>query len=753
MVRGISPEAKTLQEKRVKKLIELIKKYNKGFKTTTFPKLVVEAGFPATTGFNRPVTFYNRYPDAPRLNSRQTQVNKAVDFLLDEKKLNQPAIKFKNFKEQIAKLTGLPTGGRSITQSSNLTYYLQKSPRYKEFEKPLNYINVPASRLKTIQRGKNFTFADVIDMYSTKAPETISRGFTAYEQPSSKIFDFAKRHVNLGGKKIKFLNENEFLYKGKKYDRDFLSVYGRKDKNFKEFFKAFDQRRNLFSSEVKHPVTGEKVKFKDVLEESYGTKNPLDIDHIKGIKNEPFTNLRVIPTRINQAAGNIKQKAAEAQAGLLTKTADDYTPDKVDQMLKKIGYGFTKGTKKLKEDELKLAEKILKEGRELRTPITIAKEVVDNFAQKVKSVPGGCRAVVAAALGGPIDKCEAIIKADPEKAAVKLNNAITATKGPLKDLKEDSQKLIRLYRGEGFNLRTGPSIKEMAKTFDVPEAEAKKKLLSGQWFTSDPVAAASYTNKLGKTKYVDVTPKEFTDFKRYVERVNKTKSLSGSERYPVGTQDKLSIVPRYKLKEFEEAGKLKTQRNIFKNFNLKSGYVDRPEGVLSYDSVKGGFVDPADPTTIVNQDQIKAWAEANPEKVTAGTEAVEAATNKSVLSNVAKSLARVGAPLPIAAIDSYFIGKQVADGKGTAEIASNPLNWLGLATMEPLAKASGIAEPGKLNAILRLGLNPATIRGITRFAGLPGLAVSTAMTAYDQYQKYKDGEGFIFNLLNQKGTE
>ena len=40
----------------------------------------------------------------------------------------------------------------------------------------------------------------------------------------------------------------------------------------------------------------------------------------------------------------------------------------------------------------------------------------------------------------------------------------------------------------------------MAKTFGVSEAEASKKLLSGQWFTSDPVAAASYTNKLGKTK-------------------------------------------------------------------------------------------------------------------------------------------------------------------------------------------------------------------------------------------------------------
>ena len=140
-------------------------------------------------------------------------------------------------------------------------------------------------------------------------------------------------------------------------------------------------------------------------------------------------------------------------------------------------------------------------------------------------------------------------------------------------------------------------------------------------------------------------------------------------------------------------------------------------------------------------------------EVKVGEEPVKAATNKSVLSNVGKALARVGAPLPTALIDSYFIGQQVKEGKGTAEIASNPLNWLGLATMEPLSKAAGIAEGGGFNKALRLGLNPATIRGITRFAGLPGLAISTALTAYDQYQKYKDGEGFIFNLLNQKGTE
>ena len=173
---------------------------------------------------------------------------------------------------------------------------------------------------------------------------------------------------------------------------------------------------------------------------------------------------------------------------------------------------------------------------------------------------------------------------------------------------------------------------------------------------------------------------------------------------------------------------------------------------LRWNNDVGAFVT-GNEDDIASQADIKKYAADNPMEVKVGEEPVKTATNKSVLANVGKALARVGAPLPVAAIDSYFIGKQVAEGKGTAEIASNPLNWLGLATMEPLAKASGIAEPGKLNTALRLGLNPATIRGITRFAGLPGLAVSTAMTAYDQYQKYKDGEGFIYNLLNQKGIE
>ena len=327
-----------------------------------------------------------------------------------------------------------------------------------------------------------------------------------------------------------------------------------------------------------------------------------------------------------------------------------------------------------------------------------------------------------------------------------------ANKNPEKTLNKinkEPQKLIRLFRGEGFKSRSGPTIKEMAKTFNVSEAEAKKKLLSGQWFTSDPVAASSYTDKLGKTKYVDVTPREFLNFKKYVDRVNKTKSLSGGERYSINKGDKLSIVPRYKLDEFEKANRLKSQRNFFKKFNLKTGYAERPPGVLTYDSVLGGFVDSKYPTQKVSDLQIKNWATENPMPVKAGTEDALKPIKGNLLKTVGKSLAYVGAPLPTALIDTYFIGKQIAEDRPAAEIAKDPLNWLGLATMSTLSEISGVTKPGKMNAALRLGMSPGLIRGVSRFAGLPGLAISTALTAYDQYNKYKNEEGLIYDFFNK----
>ena len=70
--------------------------------------------------------------------------------------------------------------------------------------------------------------------------------------------------------------------------------------------------------------------------------------------------------------------------------------------------------------------------------------------------------------------------------------------------------------------------------------------------------------------------------------------------------------------------------------------------------------------------------------------------------------------------------------------------------MSTLSNISGVTKPGKVNAALRLGMSPGLIRGVSRFAGIPGLAISTALTAYDQYNKYKNEEGLIYNLFNDK---
>ena len=128
-----------------------------------------------------------------------------------------------------------------------------------------------------------------------------------------------------------------------------------------------------------------------------------------------------------------------------------------------------------------------------------------------------------------------------------------------------------------------------------------------------------------------------------------------------------------------------------------------------------------------------------------------------------KGFYRLGSPLATAA----FTIPQALDEKVTAtEIATDPFNYLGLATMETLGKRAGTiaapaaaeatgimgtlknyatlknvgeAIPGKLSTALRLGLNPRVLAGASRFLGIPGLIASTGYSLYD-YLSNKDKE-------------
>ena len=177
----------------------------------------------------------------------------------------------------------------------------------------------------------------------------------------------------------------------------------------------------------------------------------------------------------------------------------------------------------------------------------------------------------------------------------------------------------------------------------------------------------------------------------------------------------------------------------------------KPETV-KYDKTLGAFVNPQT-DDVVSQAGLLDWVAENPIKSVAGTAATGLATKKGrdIGKGALKKLAMLGMPLPTAAMDAYFVGRQIEEGKSPTEIAKDPFNWLGLATMDPLTKAAGMTEKsGKLASALRLGMSPGMIRGASRFLGLPGLALSTGLTAYDQYQKYKNKEGFVYDLFNRE---
>jgi hypothetical protein len=128
-----------------------------------------------------------------------------------------------------------------------------------------------------------------------------------------------------------------------------------------------------------------------------------------------------------------------------------------------------------------------------------------------------------------------------------------------------------------------------------------------------------------------------------------------------------------------------------------------------------------------------------------------------------KGFYRLGSPLATAA---FTIPQALDEDTTFKDIGTDPLNYLGLATMETLGKRAGTvaapaaaqatgimgalknyaklknvgeAVPGKLSTALRLGLNPRVLAGASRFLGIPGLIASTGYTLYD-YLSNKDKE-------------
>jgi hypothetical protein len=211
---------------------------------------------------------------------------------------------------------------------------------------------------------------------------------------------------------------------------------------------------------------------------------------------------------------------------------------------------------------------------------------------------------------------------------------------------------------------------------------------------------------------------------------------------------------------------------------------------IKYDSY-AGFVKQDDPNVKASQSDVLYWIADNeiPEEVqqigkmvgeaaaviggaTVGLglpdakktiEEARIAGKSPVKGVLGKGFYRLGSPLATAA---FTIPQALDEDTTFKDIGTDPLNYLGLATMETLGKRAGTvaapaaaqatgimgalknygtlknvgeAIPGKLSTALRLGLNPRVIAGASRFLGIPGLIASTGYSLYD-YLSNKESE-------------
>jgi hypothetical protein len=230
--------------------------------------------------------------------------------------------------------------------------------------------------------------------------------------------------------------------------------------------------------------------------------------------------------------------------------------------------------------------------------------------------------------GGLPGNCKKALKANPEKAAKILSEA-PVTSAAMKNVKKDSQKLIRLFRGEEPNART-----QLYKKFKDGTPGMYEESLKGRFFFDNAADARWYAKRqgslTGNVKSVDIPE----------NMVNIGKKMTKRRRGP--SYGDVEVVLPKKFVGKESLNILQTARARAEALTSK----------ITFDNIKGAFVNRSTGDS-VSSGALKAFAEETPIPVQAGTEDAFKPIKKNFLKTVGKTLAKVGAPLPTALLDSY----------------------------------------------------------------------------------------------------
>ena len=372
-----------------KLLDTLIDEANQGLKYQSLTDLQQQAGYSKKTAGMQGKAKYGK------LDTAGDKLRKGFDYLYGNP--NKPVSELFDSFKQLKEITGLNVGPSK---------YLKGYAPYEENKRVIKNLSTTLSKQR-LARNPNLTLGELQFRVQNKVKDTDLFAPPRRVTIETKIMDFASRHVKQGGKKIKWLtkpgktelgypdySKAKFKYNGQTYDLAKLTRSADVDPNFKELFQIEDQIKSLNAKEVIHPKTKKLVRFDDLMRETYGYKNrmaPYAVDHFKQVANEPFTSLRILPTRVNSAAGTTFQFGEEFITDPRKK--QKYTKVGKEKILKKIGYNYQKPLNQLIKDELNLAEDVLVKGRKLRSPAAIVDELdfsetpTTNIKPKVSTQP------------------------------------------------------------------------------------------------------------------------------------------------------------------------------------------------------------------------------------------------------------------------------------------------------------------------------------------------------------------------------
>jgi len=149
-----------------------------------------------------------------------------------------------------------------------------------------------------------------------------------------------------------------------------------------------------------------------------------------------------------------------------------------------------------------------------------------------------------------------------------------------------------------------------------------------------------------------------------------------------------------------------------------------PGGKRLYDVRRRGGVFPTAQGT-------KVLKPANPVRAALGLKGV-----------LGKGLAATATPLGLAALEPLHIAGQVAQGDSLTDIATNPWNYLGPTFASGLTKEATRFTSPMVSKIMRMGMSPTALRGLSRFGGY-GLAASLGIQGLQKFGDWRNKRGWF----------